>query len=84
MENNSAVEKDKINRERSRLAAASSICDSTKHNGLVTMYLFVPEISRKARPVAKHDGSVGQRGRGAGVEVAIDDNKLCGRVQDVA
>ena len=48
------------------------------------MYLFVPEISRKARPVAKHDGSVGQRGRGAGVEVAIDDNKLCGRVQDVA
>ena len=25
-----------FNRERSRLAAASSVCDSTKHNGLVT------------------------------------------------
>ena len=25
-----------VNRERSRLAAASSVCDSTKHNGLVT------------------------------------------------
>ena len=26
-----------VNRERSRLAAASSVCDSTKHNGLVTV-----------------------------------------------
>ena len=25
-----------VNRERSRLSAASSVCDSTKHNGLVT------------------------------------------------
>ena len=25
-----------VNRERSRLAAASSVCDSAKHNGLVT------------------------------------------------
>ena len=25
-----------VNRERSRLSAASSLCDSTKHNGLVT------------------------------------------------
>ena len=25
-----------VNREPSRLAAASSVCDSTKHNGLVT------------------------------------------------
>ena len=25
-----------VNRERSRLATASSVCDSTKHNGLVT------------------------------------------------
>ena len=27
-------------RERSRLAAASRVCDSTKHNGLVTAVLF--------------------------------------------
>ena len=27
-----------VNRERSRLSAASSVCDSTKHNGLVTTY----------------------------------------------
>ena len=26
-----------VNRELSRLAAASSVCDSTKHNGLVTI-----------------------------------------------
>ena len=26
-----------VNRERFRLAAASSICDSTKHNGLATI-----------------------------------------------
>ena len=26
-----------VNRERSCLAAAFSVCDSTKHNGLVTM-----------------------------------------------
>ena len=26
-----------VNREPSRLAAASSVCDSTKHNGLVTL-----------------------------------------------
>ena len=26
-----------VNRERSRLAAATSVCDSTKHNGLVTV-----------------------------------------------
>ena len=25
-----------VNRERSRLAAASSVCETTKHNGLVT------------------------------------------------
>ena len=25
-----------VNRKRSRLAAVSSVCDSTKHNGLVT------------------------------------------------
>ena len=25
-----------VNKERSRLAAASSVCDSTKHNSLVT------------------------------------------------
>ena len=29
-----------VNRERSRLAAASSVCDSTKHNGLVTSDIF--------------------------------------------
>ena len=28
-----------VNRERSRLAAASSVCNSTKHNGLVTPYI---------------------------------------------
>ena len=27
-----------VNREHSRLAAASSVCDSTKHNGLVTPF----------------------------------------------
>ena len=26
-----------VNRERSHLSAASSMCDSTKHNGLVTI-----------------------------------------------
>ena len=26
-----------VNRERSHLAAASSVCDSTEHNGLVTL-----------------------------------------------
>ena len=29
-----------VNRERSRLAAASCVCDSTKHNGLVTSCLI--------------------------------------------
>ena len=29
------------NRERSRLAAASSVCDSTKHNGLVTLISLI-------------------------------------------
>ena len=29
-----------VNRERSRLAAASSICDLTKHNGLVTIPMY--------------------------------------------
>ena len=27
-----------VNRERSRLAAASGVCDSTKHNGLVGLF----------------------------------------------
>ena len=30
-----------VNRERSRLAVASSVCDSTKHNGLVTSVILV-------------------------------------------
>ena len=30
-----------VNKERSRLAAASSVCDWTKHNGLVTMGTLV-------------------------------------------
>ena len=29
-----------VNRERSRLAAAYSVCDLTKHNGLVTQYIY--------------------------------------------
>ena len=28
-----------VNREHSHLGAASSVCDSTKHNGLVTLIL---------------------------------------------
>ena len=42
-----------VNRERSRLAVASSVCDSTKHNGLVTVTIFFflsrkPEVHHKA------------------------------------
>ena len=33
-----------VNRERSRLVAASSVCDSTKHNGLVTCASVAPII----------------------------------------
>ena len=29
-----------VNRECSRLAAAFSVCDSTKHNGLVTYFII--------------------------------------------
>ena len=32
-----------VNRERSRLAAASSVCDSTKHNSLVTV-IALPRV----------------------------------------
>ena len=35
-----------VNRERSCLSAASSVCDSTKHNGLVT-----PDSCAGQRPV---------------------------------
>ena len=34
-----------VNRERSRLAAASSVCDLTKHNGLVTIPFFMAKDS---------------------------------------
>ena len=33
-----------VNREHSRLAAASSVCDSTKHNGLVTLRYRVGNV----------------------------------------
>ena len=36
-----------VNRERSRLAAVSRVCDSTKHNGLVTRVILLFYITVK-------------------------------------
>ena len=46
-----------VNRERSRLSAASSMCDSTKHNGLVTSgYLFFFfSFERESKKKARND-----------------------------
>ena len=36
-----------VNRERSRLAAESSVCDSTKHNGLVTKSIIFYMLQKR-------------------------------------
>ena len=49
-----------VNREHSRLAAASSVCDSTKHKGLVTLGIWEREIRGKShmRSVYMYDNTL--------------------------